>query len=91
MEKLEWHISNLCFCNGIFTKCESCSGIDPINPTKYPYALQQQLGTRPWGPGKITPPEKSLMPDYRPLQVHNSKDFLKQEYSITRKNRPIAG
>jgi hypothetical protein len=34
MEKLEWHISNLCFCNGIFPKCESCSGIDPINPYK---------------------------------------------------------
>jgi hypothetical protein len=33
MEKLEWHISNLCFCNGISPKCESCSGMDPINPT----------------------------------------------------------
>jgi hypothetical protein len=33
MEKLEWHISNLCFCKGISPKCESCSGMDPINPT----------------------------------------------------------
>jgi hypothetical protein len=32
MEKLEWHISNFIFCNGIFPKCESYSGIDPINP-----------------------------------------------------------
>jgi hypothetical protein len=35
MKKLEWHICNLCFCNGIFPNCESCSGIDPINPTNY--------------------------------------------------------
>jgi hypothetical protein len=34
MKKLEWHISNFSFCNSISIKCESCSGIDPINPLK---------------------------------------------------------
>jgi hypothetical protein len=33
MKKLEWHISKSCFCNGIFPKCESYNGIDPINPS----------------------------------------------------------
>jgi hypothetical protein len=32
MRKLEWHISNFDFCNGIFSSCESCNDIDPINP-----------------------------------------------------------
>jgi hypothetical protein len=32
IEKLQWHFSKLCFCNGIFPKCKSCNGIDPINP-----------------------------------------------------------
>jgi hypothetical protein len=35
IEKLEWPISNLCFYNGIFSKCESYSGMDPINPIFY--------------------------------------------------------
>jgi hypothetical protein len=35
MEKLECHFSNLCFCNGISPKCESCSGMDPINHLCY--------------------------------------------------------
>jgi hypothetical protein len=32
MKNFEWHISKSCFCNGIFPKCKSCNGINPINP-----------------------------------------------------------
>jgi hypothetical protein len=32
MPKLEWHISNFAFCNGIFPIGESWSGMDTINP-----------------------------------------------------------
>jgi hypothetical protein len=32
MRKLEWHFSNIGFCNGIFSSGENSSGMDPINP-----------------------------------------------------------
>jgi hypothetical protein len=32
MRKLEWHFSNIGFCNGIFPSGENSSGMDPINP-----------------------------------------------------------
>jgi hypothetical protein len=35
IRKLEWHIYKFDFCNGIFSNCESCNGIDPINPLIY--------------------------------------------------------
>ena len=32
MRKLEWHIYEFGFCNGIPTTCENCNGINPIDP-----------------------------------------------------------
>jgi hypothetical protein len=34
MRELQWHKSNLGFCNGIFPTDKNCSGINPINPKK---------------------------------------------------------
>jgi hypothetical protein len=47
MNKLKWHIFKSYFCNDIFSKCESCNGIDPINPSNlgiYTFALKSEAG-----------------------------------------------
>ena len=46
MRKLEWHFSNLRFCNDIFPTYEISSGIDPINPYSYCSIVRAECRTQ---------------------------------------------